>query len=110
MIADYQYKFNQFPAGVFGVLSPHPNTVCGNLLHLDYYGRPFWVNGGILKDKNANPLEVIRFDSWNLENSIVNKWDKTLRCYGESPVHSLNETELNVIDSLVELWSSVLHP
>ncbi|GAN02981.1 alpha-1,3-mannosyltransferase [Mucor ambiguus] len=57
-------------------------TVCGNQLHLDTNNRPWWWNGGILRDKNKWDNRYMKFthfaegEDWEFGTSCIKETDK----------------------------------
>ncbi|CAO3613156.1 unnamed protein product [Mucor fragilis] len=57
-------------------------TVCGNQLHLDTNNRPWWWNGGILRDKNKWDNRYLKFthfaegEDWEFGTSCIRETDK----------------------------------
>ena len=116
MIADYQYKFNQFPASIIGHKNAKvdrngkillENRICGNLMHLNYFGKPFWINGGLLQDKNSNNVKLSSFSYWSMEdqNIEINQWENEKQCLISSQIFPLNQSEIEMINSLLSFWS-----
>jgi hypothetical protein len=78
------YAFVRSYGAVVGGLGDAGNkeTVCGNQLHLDANNKPFWWNGGILRDKNRWDDRYMKFthyaegDDWQFETSCIKNKDK----------------------------------
>ncbi|CAO3657213.1 unnamed protein product [Mucor hiemalis] len=57
-------------------------TVCGNQLHLDGNNKPWWWNGGILRDKNQWEDRYMKFthfaegEDWEFSTSCIKEKDK----------------------------------
>lgn len=58
------------------------DTVCGNQLHLDTNNRPWWWNGGVLRDKNKWENRYLKFthfaqgEDWEFGTSCIRETDK----------------------------------
>jgi hypothetical protein len=56
--------------------------VCGNQLHLGVDRRPWWWNGGLLRDKNRWPDRYMKFthfaegEDWDFETSCIIEEDR----------------------------------
>ncbi|CAO3686647.1 hypothetical protein CU097_010190 [Rhizopus azygosporus] len=75
-------------------------TVCGNQLHLDTNKRPWWWNGGLLRDKNRWENRYLIFthyaegEDWQFETSCIKEKDR---------IYELNEREKEIGAKLIEL-------
>ncbi|RCH96026.1 hypothetical protein CU097_010812 [Rhizopus azygosporus] len=75
-------------------------TVCGNQLHLDTNKRPWWWNGGLLRDKNRWENRYLIFthyaegEDWQFETSCIKEKDR---------IYELNEREKEIGEKLIEL-------
>ncbi|KAF9345264.1 hypothetical protein BGX26_003348 [Mortierella sp. AD094] len=59
------YAFVRNYGGVVGELrEDDDSSVCGALLHLDHRGRPFWWNGGVMRNKNEGIKRDLLFGYW----------------------------------------------
>ncbi|KAG0306655.1 hypothetical protein BGZ98_001957 [Dissophora globulifera] len=59
------YAFVRNYGGVIGELREDDDkSVCGAQLHLDYLGRPFWWNGGVMRNKNEGISRDLVFGYW----------------------------------------------
>jgi hypothetical protein len=73
------YAFVSSYGAVIGGLGDggDPTRVCGNQLHLGVDGRPWWWNGGLLRDKNRWPDRYMKFthfaegEDWDFETSCI---------------------------------------
>ncbi|CAO3657949.1 unnamed protein product [Umbelopsis ramanniana] len=73
------YAFVSSYGAVIGGLGDggEPTRVCGNQLHLGVDGRPWWWNGGLLRDKNRWPDRYMKFthfaegEDWDFETSCI---------------------------------------
>ncbi|ORZ08186.1 mannosyltransferase putative-domain-containing protein [Absidia repens] len=73
------YAFVKTHGGVLGGLGDggDPARVCGNILHLDAKQKPYWWNGGLLRDKNKWPDRYLLFthyaqgENWDFETSCI---------------------------------------
>ncbi|KAI8973405.1 mannosyltransferase putative-domain-containing protein [Mycotypha africana] len=79
------YAFVKSHGAVIGGLGDAgaEGTVCGNQLHLDLRdNRPWWWNGGILRDKNKWDDRYLKFthyaegEDWQFETSCIKEKDK----------------------------------
>ncbi|KAI8087668.1 mannosyltransferase putative-domain-containing protein [Gilbertella persicaria] len=76
-------------------------TVCGNQLHLDTNdNRPWWWNGGILRDKNRWEDRYLKFthfaegEDWQFETSCIKETDK---------IRELNDREKAIGEELIQM-------
>lgn len=75
-------------------------TVCGNQLHLDTNNRPWWWNGGILRDKNKWDNRYTKFthfaegEDWEFDTSCIRNTDK---------IKELNEHEKTIGAQLIAM-------
>ncbi|CAM0135878.1 unnamed protein product [Umbelopsis sp. WA50703] len=77
------YSFiNSFGAVIGGLGDEGAATrVCGNQLHLGVDNRPWWWNGGLLRDKNRWPDRYMQFthfavgEDWDFETSCIKEED-----------------------------------
>ncbi|KAI9476447.1 MAG: mannosyltransferase putative-domain-containing protein [Benjaminiella poitrasii] len=75
-------------------------TVCGNQLHLDTNNRPWWWNGGILRNKNRWENRYLIFthfaegEDWQFETSCIKEKDK---------IQELDEAEREIGEQLIAL-------
>ncbi|OBZ87382.1 putative alpha-1,3-mannosyltransferase MNN1 [Choanephora cucurbitarum] len=59
-----------------------PSRVCGVHLHLDTYGKPLWLNGGLYRNKYVQPLEYMSFthfaegEDWDFQTFCIRETDK----------------------------------
>ncbi|KAF9437653.1 hypothetical protein BGZ76_011767 [Entomortierella beljakovae] len=59
------YAFVRNYGGVIGELrEDNDKSVCGAQLHLDFLGRPFWWNGGVMRNKNEGIKRDLDFGYW----------------------------------------------
>jgi len=73
------YAFVKTHAGVIGGLGDggDPNQVCGNMVHLDIDGRPWWWNGGLLRNKRIWQDRYMKFthfatgEDWDFGNACI---------------------------------------
>ncbi|KAI9281972.1 mannosyltransferase putative-domain-containing protein [Sporodiniella umbellata] len=97
------YVFVRSLGAVLGGLGDEgaEGTVCGNQLHLDAVdNRPWWWNGGLLRDKNRWDDRYLTFShfaegsDWQFETSCINEKDK---------IRKLNEKEREIGNTLIEM-------
>lgn len=76
-------------------------TVCGNQLHLDAVdNRPWWWNGGLLRDKNRWSNRYLTFShfaegsDWQFETSCIKEKNK---------IQKLTEKEQELGNRLIEM-------
>jgi hypothetical protein len=78
-------------------------TVCGNQLHLDANGNPYWWNGGILRDKNKWSDRYMKFshyaqgEDWEFSTSCIKETDK---------IKPLGEKEMAIGEAYIKLDKS----
>lgn len=73
------YTFVKSHAAVIGGLGDggDPHQVCGNMVHLDIDGRPWWWNGGLLRNKRIWQDRYMKFthfatgEDWDFDNSCI---------------------------------------
>ncbi|KAI8376711.1 mannosyltransferase putative-domain-containing protein [Choanephora cucurbitarum] len=97
------YAFVRSYGAVIGGLGDEgaDGTVCGNQLHLDTNdNRPWWWNGGLLRDKNRWDDRYLRFthfaegENWEFESSCINDKDK---------IRQLNSREKGIGEQLIAM-------
>ncbi|KAI9318129.1 mannosyltransferase putative-domain-containing protein [Dichotomocladium elegans] len=96
------YAFIKSYGAVIGGLGDagDPKNVCGNQLHLDVDGKPFWWNGGLLRDKNKWHDRYLTFthyaegEDWHFETSCIKETDR---------IHEFTESERALALKYVEL-------
>ncbi|KAI8079999.1 mannosyltransferase putative-domain-containing protein [Halteromyces radiatus] len=89
------YAFVKSHGGVLGGLGDggDPSRVCGNILHLDAYQKPYWWNGGLLRDKNKWPDRYMKFthyaqgEDWDFDTSCIKETDQ---------IHEFNNKEKGI--------------
>jgi hypothetical protein len=75
-------------------------TVCGNQVHLDTNNRPWWWNGGVLRDKNKWDNRYMKFthfaegEDWEFSTSCVRETDK---------IQELNANERDIGAKLIAM-------
>lgn len=78
------YAFVKSVGAVIGGLGDAgaAGTVCGNQLHLDSHNKPWWWNGGILRDKNQWEDRYMKFthfaegEDWEFSTSCIKEKNK----------------------------------
>lgn len=78
------YAFVNSYGAVIGGLGDggEATRVCGNQLHLGVDRRPWWWNGGLLRDKNRWPDRYMKFthfaegEDWHFETSCIIEEDR----------------------------------
>lgn len=97
------YAFVKSYGAVIGGLGDagEAGTVCGNQLHLDTLdNRPWWWNGGVLRDKNRWENRYLKFthyaegEKWQFETSCIKEKDR---------IYELNEKEREIGEELIKL-------
>ncbi|KAI8064627.1 mannosyltransferase putative-domain-containing protein [Gongronella butleri] len=84
------YAFVKSHAAVLGALGDagDDNTVCGNIMHLDAQGKPYWWNGAIYRDKNRWHDRYMKFESY----AIGESWEFETSCIKETDqIHTLSD-------------------
>ncbi|KAG0844161.1 hypothetical protein G6F18_002094 [Rhizopus arrhizus] len=96
------YAFVRSVGAVLGGLGDAgaEGTVCGNQLHLDADNKPWWWNGGLLRDKNKWENRYLKFthfaegEDWQFETSCVKNKDK---------IQELTEEEKEIGNRLIAM-------
>jgi Mannosyltransferase putative len=96
------YAFVKSHAAVVGGLGDGgaPTQVCGNMVHLDIDGRPWWWNGGLLRNKRLWQDRYLKFthfasgDDWDFENSCIKE---------EGGIKELSKEEKDLTDSFLAI-------
>ncbi|KAG0167694.1 hypothetical protein DFQ28_005802 [Apophysomyces sp. BC1034] len=77
------------------------NNVCGNQLHLDVNNKPWWWNGGLVRDKYKMPDRYLTFthyaegEDWDFDTSCVKDTDKIHRFTSKEHQLALSYVELD---------------
>ncbi|KAG1055627.1 hypothetical protein G6F43_002426 [Rhizopus delemar] len=96
------YAFVRSVGAVLGGLGDAgaEGTVCGNQLHLDADNKPWWWNGGLLRDKNKWENRYLKFthfaegENWQFETSCIKNKDK---------IQELTEEEKRIGNRLISM-------
>ncbi|KAI8388803.1 mannosyltransferase putative-domain-containing protein [Radiomyces spectabilis] len=96
------YAFVKSYGAVIGGLGDagDKNNVCGNQLHLDAQGKPWWWNGGLLRDKHRWADRYLIFthyaegEDWHFETSCIKETDK---------IHAFTETDKGIATRYIAL-------
>lgn len=78
-----------------------PEQICGNLMHLDTEGKPFWSNSGLYRNKHSkNGLEYLNFTHF----ATGNDWDFRANCIKDKgTVHDLDPVQKAYASAFIEI-------
>ncbi|KAI9279197.1 mannosyltransferase putative-domain-containing protein [Umbelopsis sp. AD052] len=96
------YAFVKSHAAVVGGLGDGgaATQVCGNMVHLDIDGRPWWWNGGLLRNKRLWQDRYLKFthfasgEDWDFDNSCIKE---------EKNIKELSKEEKALTDSFLAI-------
>lgn len=89
------FQFGSLSAGVIGTPVQDKRICCKQILHVDDFAEPFWMNGA--KDGNFPPL-----DSWTIESEAGDHWEwaEDGVCLTSKSPHKLSDKQKDLISAL----------
>ncbi|KAI8330611.1 mannosyltransferase putative-domain-containing protein [Chlamydoabsidia padenii] len=94
------YAFVKSYGGVLGGLGDggDPSRVCGNILHFDANRKPYWWNGGLLRNKNKWSDRYLIFSHY----AFGEDWDFDTSCIKETDqIHEFNAQEKDIVQQFI---------
>ena len=105
-----EYAFNKYPSGSIGLerrRTDSQHQLCSvQLVHIDQWQRPIWLNGGLFRNKNLNDRELVSPLQWLIGPGVWHFEAGYLACLtaGNAP-QNLTESELRIFNSSVKLFA-----
>ena len=104
------YDFNNHMPGVIGGFSSRtPNRICcKQILHLDYFGQPLWMNGGLYVDKSIHSgfLEMEHYGV-ETDSAVDWEWAEGAVCLDLVTPHALDVSQLKLIEDMHQISSEL---
>lgn len=104
------YVFNKYPSGSIGIAKERTDDkseVCSvQLLHVDRWQRPLWLNGGLFQNKNTHDHALVTLKHWLIGPGTWHFEHGYLACLvsNHSP-QTLTVSEQQIFNSSIELFT-----